>query len=106
MFFWSINNIFDFTDVGSIEILTSVGIVCAPTLGNKALLKIILKKHYKYKRQFEKDQQSIKSFGEQYKKNLQDILIDRSEYDALSNVSNNSVVKNKNDFFWKYKSSQ
>ena len=40
-------------------------------------------KFSKYKKQFDKDQQSFKSLDILYRKSLKDNLIDKSEYESL-----------------------
>ena len=40
----------------------SAGISCGLSLGNKILHKLIINKYNKYKKQYERDQQTIKSF--------------------------------------------
>ena len=53
----------------------SAGIACTLSLGNKVLHEIIINKYNKYKKQYERDQQTIKSFDELYTKSLQDNVI-------------------------------
>ena len=62
----------------------SAGIACDLSLGNKVLHKGIINKYNKYKKQYEKDQQTIKSLDKFYRKSLQDNLTDRNEYASLS----------------------
>ena len=57
----------------------SAGIACSQSLGNKALHKVIINKYNKYKKQFDKDQQTIKCFDKLYRKSLQDNVIDKNE---------------------------
>ena len=45
-----------------------------------------MQKYSKYKRQLYKDQQTIKSLDILYRKNLQDKVIDKSEYDCLCKI--------------------
>ena len=40
----------------------SAGIACALSLGNKIFRKLIINKYNKYKKQYDKDEQTIKSF--------------------------------------------
>ena len=74
------------TGVGLIILPISVGISCALSLSNKVLQKLIINKYNKYKKQYEKDQQTIKSFDKLYRKSLQDNVIDKNEYDSLCNI--------------------
>ena len=56
------------TGVGLIILPISAGIACGLSLGNKVLHELILNKYNKYKKQYERDQQTIKSFDKLYKK--------------------------------------
>ena len=44
-----------------------------------------MKKYHKYKKQYEKDQRTFKSFDILSKKSLQDIVIDENEYESFCN---------------------
>ena len=77
----------------------SAAIACSLSLGNKVLHKLIINKYNKYKKQYERDQQTIKSFDKLYKKSLQDNIIDKTEYESLCNIFTNFVDENKNEFF-------
>ena len=48
--------------------------------------EIVVQKYNKYKKQYENDQQTIKSFDKMYRKSLQDNLIDENEYESLCNI--------------------
>ena len=74
------------TGIGLIVLPISAGIACGLSLGNKILHKLILNKYYKYKKQYERDQQTIKSFDKLYRKSLQDDIIDKTEYENLCNI--------------------
>ena len=87
------------TGVGLIILPISTGIAGTLSLGNKILHKIIISKYNKYKKQYERDQQSIKSFDKLYRKSLQDNVIDKTEYDSLCNVFTKYVDENKNESF-------
>ena len=67
------------TGVGLIFLPISAGIACTLSLGNKVLHKLIINKYNKYKKLYEKDQQTIKSFDKLYRKSLQDIIVDKTE---------------------------
>ena len=71
------------TGVGLIILPISAGIACTLKLGNKILHKLILNKYNKYKKQYERDQNTIKSFDKLYRKSLQDNIIDKTEYENL-----------------------
>ena len=90
------------TGVGLIILPISAGVACALSLGNKILHKIIINKYNKYKKQYERDHNTIKSFDKLYRKSLQDNIIDKTEYDGLCNIFTRYVGENKNEFFFKY----
>ena len=73
------------TGIGLIILPISAGIACILSLGNKVLHKLIINKNNKYRKQYEKDQQTIKSFDKLYIKSLQENVIDKNEYESLSN---------------------
>ena len=85
--------------IGLIVLPISAGIACALSLGNKILHKLIINKYNKYKKQYERDHQSIKSFDKLYRKSLQDNVIDKTEYDSLCNIFTRYVDENKNESF-------
>ena len=77
----------------------SAGIACTLSLGNKVLHKLIMNKYNKYKKQYERDQLTIKSFDKLYRKSLQDNVIDKTEYESLYNIFTKYVDENKNESF-------
>ena len=87
------------TGFGLIVLPISAGIVCGLSLGNKVLHKLIINKYNKYKKQYERDQNTIKSFDKLYRKSLQDNTIDKTEYDSLWNIFTRYVDENKNESF-------
>ena len=87
------------TGIGLIILPISAGIACALSLGNKILHKIIINKYNKYKKLYERDQQTIKSFDKLYRKSLQDNVIDKAEYESLCNIFTKYVDEDKNEFF-------
>ena len=87
------------TGVGLIILPISAGIACALSLGNKILHKIIIRKYNKYKKLYERDPNTIKSFDKLYRKSLQDNVIDKNEYDSLCNIFTRYVDENKNESF-------
>ena len=87
------------TDIGLIVLPTSAGIACGISLGNKILHKLIINKYNKYKEQYEKDQNTIKSFDKLYRKSLQDNIIDKNEYESLSNNFTRYVDESENESF-------
>ena len=87
------------TGVGLIILPVSAGIACTLSLGNKILHKLIINKYNKYKKLYEKDQNTIKSFDQLYRKSLQDNVIDKNEYESLCNIFTKYVDENKNESF-------
>ena len=87
------------TSVGLIILPLSAGIACGISLGNKILHKLIINKYNKNKKQYERDQNTIKSFDKLYRKSLQDNVIDKSEYESLCNIFTKNVDENKNESF-------
>ena len=87
------------TGIGLIILPISAGIACTLSLGNKILHKLTINKYNKYKKQYERDQNTIKSFDKLYRKSLQDNVIDKPEYDSLCNIFTRYVDGNKNESF-------
>ena len=87
------------TGIGLIVVPISAGIACTLSLGNKVLHKIIINKYNKYKKLYERDQLTIKSFDKLYRKSLQDNVIDKTEYESLCNIFTKYVDENKNESF-------
>ena len=87
------------TGFGLVILPISAGIACTLSLGNKVFHKLIINKYNKYKKQYERDQQTIKSFDKIYRKSLQDNVIDKIEYDSLCNIFTKYVDENKNESF-------
>ena len=87
------------TGIGLIILPISAGIACGLSLGNKVLHKLIINKYNKYKKQYERDQNTIKDFDKLYRKSLQDNVIDKTEYESLCNIFTKYVDQNKNESF-------
>ena len=87
------------TGVGLIILPISAGIACGLSLGNKILHKLIINKYNKYKKQYERVQNTIKSFDKLYRNSLQDNIIDKNEYENLCNVFTRYIDENKNESF-------
>ena len=87
------------TGIGLIILPISAGIACTLSLGNKVLHKLIINKYNKYKKQYERDQQSFKIFDKLYRKTLQDNIIDKSEYYSWCNFFTKYVDEIKNESF-------
>ena len=87
------------TGIGLIILPKSSGIMCSLSLGNKVLHKIIMNKYNKYKTQYEKDQQTFKSFDKIYGKSLQDNVHDKREYESVCNNFTNYLEGKKYECF-------
>ena len=87
------------TGIGLIVLPISAGIACGLSLGNKILHKLIISKYNKYKKLYERDQNTIKSFDKLYRKSLQDNIIDKTEYESLCNIFTKYINENKNKSF-------
>ena len=86
------------TGFGLVILPISAGIGCTLSFGKKVLHILIKNKYNKYTKQYEKDQQTIKSFDKLYRKSLQDNVIDKNEFDSLCNIFTEYVDENKNEF--------
>ena len=84
--------------IGLIVLHILAGIACTLSLGNKVLHKIIINKYNKYKKQYERDQLTIKTFDNIYRKSLQDNIIDKNEYESLCIIFTRHVDE-KNESF-------
>ena len=87
------------TGIGLIVLPISAGIASGLSLGNKVLHKLIINKYNKYKKQYERDQNTIKYFDNLYRKSLQDNVIDKTEYENLCKIFTKYVDQNKNESF-------
>ena len=85
--------------IGLIVIPISTATACGLSTGNKVIYEIIINKYSKYKKQNEKDQQTIKSFNKLYRKTSQDNIINKDECESLCNIFTKYVDENKNYFF-------
>ena len=85
--------------IGLIILPISAGIASGLSLGNKVLHKLIINNYNKYKTLNEKDQQTLKSLDKLYCKSLQDIVIDKNEYEGLCNFFTKHIDENKNESF-------
>ena len=87
------------TGIGLIAIPISTATACGLSIRYKVICKIIINKYNKYKKQYEKDKQTIESFDKLYRKSLQDNVIDKSEYESLCNIFTKCVDENKNESY-------
>ena len=60
-----------------------------------------MQKYNKYEKQYEKDQQTIKTLDEFYRKGLQDNLTLKTNMNLYVLFSLGMLMKLKNEFFWK-----
>ena len=89
------------TGIGLIVLPISAAIACTLSIGNKVLHKIIINKSNKYKKQYQRDQQTNNSFDKLYRRSLQDKLIDKKEYESQCNIFTDYLEETKNEsFFW------
>ena len=88
--------------------LTGIGLIVIPistilagglSIGNKVIYEIIINKYNKYKKQYEKDQHTIKPFYKLYRRSLQDNVIDKNENESLGNFFTKYNNSNKNESF-------
>ena len=86
--------------IGLIVLPISASIAGVLSLGNKILHKLIISKFNKYKKQYERDQNTIKSFDKLYRKSIQDNVIDKTEYESLCIIFSKYVDENKNESFF------
>ena len=87
------------TGSGLIAIPLSTATACGLSIGNKVLYEIVMQKYNKYKKLYERDQNTIKSFDKLYRKSLQDNVVDKIEYENLCNIFTEYVDENKNESF-------
>ena len=73
------------TGIRLIAIPISTPTACGLSIANKVIYEIVINKYNKYKKQYEKDQQTFEFFDNVYRKKLQDNVIDKSEYEGLCN---------------------
>ena len=87
------------TGIGLIAIPISTATACGLSITNKIFYEKVMQKCNKYKKLYENDQQTIKSFDKLYRKSLQDKIIDKNEYKSLCNIFTRYVDENKNESF-------
>ena len=64
-------------------------------------MKQSLKNYNTYKEQYERNQQTIKFSDKLYRKRLQDILIDKSEFESLCKIFKSYLVETKTESLFK-----
>ena len=77
--------------IALIVIPISTATACELSFGNKVIYEIIINKYNKYKKQIEKDEQTIKSHHKIYRKFSQDNIIVRNEYESLCIIFTKNV---------------
>ena len=88
------------TRVGLIAIPISAATSCRLSISNKVIYEIIMQKYKKYKKQCEKDQQTVKSFGNLYRKHLHDNMIDKNECEFFVTFLLGMLMKQKINLFY------
>ena len=87
------------TGIGLIAIPKTAATACVISIGNKIIYEIVMQKYIKYKKQYEKDQQTIKTFNKLYRKSSQDIIIHKKEYESLCIIFTKNLNETKNECF-------
>ena len=87
------------TGIGLIKIPISTATESGLSFGKKVLYEIIINKYTNYKKRYEKDQQTIRSFDILYRKSLQDNVIDETEDGSLCNIFTKHVDETKSESF-------
>ena len=73
------------TGIGLMAIPISSSVTCGLSISNEEIKEKNMQKLKKTKKQYERDQQTIKLYDNLYRNFLQDNLIDKSKYDSLCN---------------------
>ena len=87
------------TEIGLIAIPISTAAACGLLNSKKIIYENVMQKHNKYKKQYEKDQQTMKSFDKLNRKSSQDNIIDKNEIESLCNFLLSTWTKQKMIFF-------
>ena len=88
------------TGIGLKILRISAGIVCTLSLSSKILQKKLINKYNKYKKQYERDQLTVKFFDKLYRNSLQDNVTDENEYENLCKIFNKYVDETENETFF------
>ena len=80
----------------------STGLSCGKTNTTKIIFEKVVQKCKKYQKQYRKDQQTNKSFDKFYRRNLQDNLMKKNEYESLCKIFTKYLDETKTEFFCKY----
>ena len=95
----STSKIRSINDIGMIILPISAGIACTLSLGNKFLQNLFIKIYNKYKKEYENDQQTMKTLDKLCRKSSQDNVIDKNEYESLCNLFTKNDDENKIESF-------
>ena len=87
------------TGFGLIARPISTATACGSSIVKKVIYEIFINKYNKYKKQYDTDHQTIKSFDNLYKKSVQDNVSDKYEYESLFNIFTKPLDKLKNESF-------
>ena len=90
------------TGIGLIVIPILAASACALSVGNELIYEIIKINTINTKKNYEKDQQTIKCFDKLYKRSLQDNVINKDEYENLCNFFTKYIDENKIESFYEY----
>ena len=80
----------------------STATACRLSIGNKVLNEIIINKYNKHKKQYERDQQTIKYFDKLYRKTLRDKVLDKNEFESLCITFTKHVNETNMNLFYKH----
>ena len=88
------------TGIGLIRLLNSAGFACTLSLSNKVLHKMFINKYDKYKKPYERVQQTKKFLDKFFKKTLQDKVCDEKDSELLCEIFTKYVDETKNEYFF------
>ena len=86
------------TAFGLIAIPISSATACGLSIGDEVSYEVLISIYNKYKKQNEEDKQTLKSFEILYRNSLQDIVLDKKEYESLSTFFTKDLNETKNEF--------
>ena len=89
------------TGISLMVIRISAGVAFGLTFSNNVIYEICMQKYNKYKKQYQNDQQTIKSFEKLHRESSQNNVFNKNEYESLSNVFTKFLQETENDFFLK-----
>ena len=89
------------TGISLIVIPKSTATACGLSTGSKVIYEKIINKYKKYRKQYEKDQQTIESFDKLCRKSSQDIITDQNENESNCYIFIKYLDETKNESFLK-----